>query len=287
MNSFNNIILGLNISNNAQNILNRAFLLAKMNNSEVVVTHAVDVGFFGKFITEEKLEKLKDSAIVSVKKELEKTNTQGVKYSIEVENAKPSDFVIQVAKDREASLIIIGANEKKDFATKILGSTAHNIAQKSNLPLLIVKNNSTEEYKNIVAFTDLSEVSQKSLAFSRDFFNQKDIKCVYAYKKMSEIDYIYHDEIENKDEIEKEVEAYERGRFDEFVKENNLTNTELIEERIGATNAIMTYVNKNNNDLVTLGSSGINSVGSFLYGSTSSYLMQNLTSDILVYIPKK
>ncbi|MDY0232684.1 MAG: universal stress protein [Sulfurimonas sp.] len=286
MENFSDIIVGLDISNNAKEVLNRAFLVAKENDSKLTIAHAIDAGFFGKFIKDDKIKKLNISAKKAIEKELEGVNTQGLNYSIEVKQAKPSVFVMELAKDRDACMIIIGANEKKDFATTVLGSTAHNIAQKSNLPLLIVKCKSGEAYKNIVAFTDLSDVSKKSLVFSQDFFHQDNVKCVYAYKKMSEIAFRYNDDFENRDAIEQEIQFHEQEKFDKFVKENNIKDAELIEDRAGITNALTSYITKNHNDLVVLGSNGVNNAGSFLYGSTASSLMQSLEKDILVYIPK-
>ncbi|MBU1658109.1 universal stress protein [bacterium] len=287
MENFNNIVVGLDISNNAKEVLNRAFLVAKRNDSKVTIVHAIDTGFFGKFIKDAEIEKLKISALKGIEKELEGVNTQGLSYSIEVQKAKPSVFIMDVAKNKDACMLVIGANEKKDFVTTILGSTAHNIAQKSNLPLLIVKNNSSAEYKKIVAFTDLSKVSQKSLIFSQNFFHQEVIKCVYAYKKISEIAFRYHDNYENIDEIAQEIQMHEQEKFDTFVKENNIKDAELIEDRVGVTNALTNYINENNNDLVVFGSKGVHNVDSFLYGSTASSLMQSLKCDVLVYIPKK
>jgi hypothetical protein len=94
MNSFNSIVVGLDISNNAQEVLNRTFLVAKRNSSEVVIVHAVDIGLFGNLISDSKIEKLKIAAVKSIEKELETVNTQDIKYSISVEKASPSDFII-------------------------------------------------------------------------------------------------------------------------------------------------------------------------------------------------
>jgi nucleotide-binding universal stress UspA family protein len=286
MENFSNIVVGLDISNNAKMVLTRAFLVAKRNDSKVTIAHAIDTGLFGNFIDDAKIEKLKISAIKGIEKELESVDTQGLSYSIEVQRAKPSAFILDVAKDKNACLIVIGANEKKDFATTVLGSNAHNIAQKSNLPLLIVKCNSSETYKNIVAFTDISEVSKKALVFSQEFFHQENIKSVYAYKQVSEIALIYHNKFESKDEIEQLIRTTEKEKFDKFVKENNLIGAELIEDSVGVTSALTNFVEKNGNDLIVLGSNGVNNMGSLLYGSTASSLMQSLKRDLLVYIPK-
>jgi len=286
MDNFTNILVALDISNNMNDILNRTFLVAKRHNSKITIVHAIDTDFFGSFIEDAKIEKLKRNAIGNIKKELENVNTQGLDYTIEVQKARPSAFIIDVAKEKNACMIVIGANEKKNFTTTILGSTAHNIAQKSYLPLLIVKNKPHQSYKNIVAFTDLSEVSKKGLFFSKKFFYQQNIKCVYAYKKMSEIAFRYRDEYENKEEIEQEIQEHEQKKFDQFVKKNNIENAKLIEDRVGVTNALSNFINQNKQDLAILSSKGINNIGSLLYGSTTSSLMQILKCDILVYIPK-
>ncbi|MCW8894846.1 universal stress protein [Sulfurimonas sp.] len=291
MENFSEIVVGLDISNNAKEVLSRAFLLAKRNDSNVTIAHAIDIGFFGNFIKDEKIEKLKTSAIKGIKKLLNGVDTQGLSYSIEVQKAKPSVFIMNIAKDRDACMIVIGANEKKNFTTSVLGSTAHNIAQKSHLPLHLVKNNSSEAYKNIVAFTDLSEVSKKSILFSKEFFHQGSIKCVYAYKLMSDTDFAlkYNNDADNevRVEIEKMIQTQEQKKFDKFAKENNISDAELIEDRVGVTNALTNYVNTNGNDLVVLGSSGVNNTGALLYGSTASSLMQSLKCDVLVYVPKE
>jgi len=290
MKNFSNIVVGLDISNNAQEVLNRAFLVAKRNDSKVTIVHAVDSGFFGNFIKSENVEKLKDIATKNIKKILEAVDTQSLNYHIEVQNSKPTVLIMNVAKDKEASMIVVGANEKKNFATTVLGSTAHNIAQKSHLPLLIVKNKPNEAYKKIVAFTDISEVSKKSILFSKEFFNQQNIRCVYAYKLMSDEAFaLRYDEKDQevRAEIEKKIKIYEQKQFDDFVKQNNIKDAQLIEDRVGVTNALANYVDENANDLVVLGSSGVNDTGARLYGSTASSLMQSLNCDVLVYISKQ
>lgn len=287
MNNFNNIVVGLDISNHAQSLLNKAFLIAKRNNSKVVIAHAIDVGFFGNLISDEKIKKLSISASKSIEKELQEVDTQDIEFSVVIEKAKPSELIIKVAKEIDASLIVIRANEEKELSDTVLGSTAHNVAQMSHLPILIVKNASKEFYKNIVAFTDLSEVSQKCIVFTKEFFSQEDISCVHIHKKMSEVTYNYYSRLSNRDEIEQEIQTTQKEKFDEFVKHNDIKNAMFIEDRVSVKNALSAYVDKNNNDLVALGSRGVNSAGAFLYGSTTSTLMQSLKSDVLVYIPKK
>jgi nucleotide-binding universal stress UspA family protein len=103
---------------------------------------------------------------------------------------------------------------------------------------------------------------------------------------MSEITHTYYESLENRDEIEAESKEMDKQKFDEFIKQNSISDASIIEDRLGITSALANYVEENNNDLVVLGSSGVKTTGSFLYGSTASSLMQSLKSDVLVYVPK-
>ncbi|RXK14393.1 hypothetical protein CP965_02795 [Halarcobacter mediterraneus] len=286
MNSFKNIVVGLDISKSSLFVLKRAFLLAKNNNSKVTIVHAIDTNWFSELFSDSNLDELKEQALINIKEQIELIDTKGIEYSIEVDKEAASTYVVDTAVNIGADLIIIGANEKDDRKISLLGSTAHKIAQNFKLPLLIVKNPcENENYKKPVAFTDLSEVSLKSINFSRKFFKQE-IKVVYIYKQISEIAFRYYNEFENKDKIQLGIKKKEEEKFKKFTNEHHFKDNELIEESFGLNDALLSYSTKNNNDLVVIGSNGVNYTGSFFYGSTASYLMENLKSDVLIYIPE-
>ncbi len=285
METFKNIVVGLDISKNSTFVLQRAFLLAKENNSKVTIVHAIDNSWFSDLFSN--FDELKDHAIKSIESQISQVDTKEVEYSVLVEKETASTFVVDTAKSLKAYLIIIGANEKDNNEVAVLGSTAHKIAQNGKLPMIIVKNPCNDNYKNIVAFSDLSEVSFKSLVFAKEFFKQEDIKTVYAYKQMGEIALRYYNEDKNKDKIQLGIKQKESAKFEKFVEEFKITNAELIESNIGVNSALTNYVASNSNDLVVLGSTGVSNPNTFFFGSTTSFLMENLKSDLLIYIPNK
>ncbi len=285
METFKNIVVGLDISKNSTFVLQRAFLLAKENNSKVTIVHAIDNSWFSDLFSN--FDELKDHAINSIESQISQVDTKEVEYSVLVEKETASTFVVDTAKSLNAYLIIIGANEKDNNEVAVLGSTAHKIAQNGKLPMIIVKNPCNDNYKNIVAFSDLSEVSFKSLVFAKEFFKQEDIKTVYAYKQMGEIALRYYNEDKNKDKIQLGIKQKESAKFEKFVEEFKITNAELIESNIGVNSALTNYVASNSNDLVVLGSTGVSNPNTFFFGSTTSFLMENLKSDLLIYIPNK
>ncbi|QFR48980.1 hypothetical protein FJR48_04280 [Sulfurimonas lithotrophica] len=285
MDNFKNIVVGLDISKNSLQILKRAFSLANENKSKITIVHAIDTNWLDSILSDINFEDVKDSAKKEIEKEISSFDTNNIEYSIIVDKKDPSSFIINTAKDIQASLVIIGENSKENFETKVFGTTAHKVAQNSNIPLLIIKNNYNNPYENIVAFTDFSKVSLDGIKFSNDFFNKDDIKVVSAYQQASELTLRYYNNYENKDKIQLKIKEKKEEEFRSFVEQNSIKNAQLLEDTYSVKNILSEYVDKNKNDLVVLGSKGINNSSSLLYGSTSSYLMENLNSDILVFVP--
>ena len=287
MKGFENIVVGLDISKHSTYVLQKAFTLAKENNSKVTIVHAIDKGWFSELFSASNFEELKSHAITTIKEQLSHVDTKEVNYNILIDKDSGSELVVKTAKELDAYLIIIGANEKDHDEVAVLGSTAHKIAQNGRVPMIIVKNPCEGNYKNIVAFTDLSETSFKSLVFAKELLNQERIKTVYTYKQMGEIALKYYNEDKNKQKIQQGIKEKENAKFGNFIKEYDLKDTEIVESNLGVNSGLVNYVKTNNNDLVVLGSNGVSNPNSFVFGSTTSFLMENLKSDLLIYVPKK
>jgi len=287
MKSFENIVVGLDISKHSTYVLQKAFTLAKENGSKVTIVHAIDKSWFSDLFSDSNLEELINHATTTINEQLTNVDTKGVQYDILVDKGSGSDLVVKIAKKLDAYLIIIGANEKEHDEVAIVSSTARKIAQKGRLPMIVVKNPCEGNYSNIVAFTDLSETSYKSLIFAKELLQKDSLKVVYAYKQMSDLALKYYNEDKNKDKIKQGIKDKEYEKFNNFVNDYNLKDTQIIEGSLGVNSALTNYVKTNKNDLVVLGSKGVNNPNSFLFGSTTSFLMENLKSDLLIYVPKK
>jgi len=287
MKKFDNIVVGLDISNTSISILKRAFLLAQQNDSKITIVHAIANHWFTELFTSLKLEKIQKHTEENIQKILQDVDTQNIEYSIIIEKETASTFVVDTAQKINASLIVIGANEKGDVNFSLLGSTAHKIAQNSKIPLIVVKNFSEKKYENIASFTDLSEISYKSLSFAKDFFQKNEISVIYAYNQMSEITLKYYEEIENQETIQSNITNKENEKVTLFEEKYNISNVTTIETDAGISSALSKYVDTNKNDLIIMGSKGLNNSTAFIYGSTTSYLMENLKSDLLIYVSDK
>ena len=155
----------------------------------------------------------------------------------------------------------------------------NHIAQNSALPVLVVKNSVDGMYKNILAPTDLSSSSKKSILFAKIAFKFLSIKLVYAYEELDDlaIDYL---EL-NPDKNDNEHVFIGRSQISIFKEDVDIDDVEMLKKSSPINESLLEYIKKENSDLIILGSSGSDIAGSYL-GSTSAFLLRNAHSDILI-----
>ena len=282
-----NIVVGIDFSKFSTEVLKRAFQLTKQKNAKLTIVHAIDKGLFDKYFSNSNNEELIAKAKTNIEEIITTLQINDIEYAIVVKIESPSSLIIDTVKDTNPELIIIGVNSVDNFKTKVFGSTAIRTIQNTKLPVLIVKNNYEKDYDSILAFTDLSPISVKSINFTKEFFDKSSIKVIHAYKQLNDFVLTFHNSLEHKDEIQEDIVIKAKQRFEEFAKENEITDSELIEVHHGVSQVLLEKAKDENKDLVVLGSNGVKNAGSFLYGSTSLYMMENVTNDVLIYVPKE
>jgi len=284
MNNINNIVVGIDATTSSVEILKRAIQLSKDKNAKLMVIHVINQSWFKKLFPHLDENDAKEKIQSKIEDLLKKQDIQKDNYSINVVQGNPADEIIKYAKELDSKLIIIGANSKENFTTKLFGSTAHRVAQNGPCPLLIVKNNPQNSYKNILAFTDLSDISKQSISFAKNFFDKNDIKLIHAYKQLTDFVISFYDASEDQYAARKQIKDEAKENFETFAKELNIENKELLESYFNVTDILKEKAEENNADLVVLGSSGVNNATSALHGSVAAYLMETLNCDILLFV---
>ncbi|WP_121626391.1 universal stress protein [Poseidonibacter antarcticus] len=280
-----NILVGIDFSKSSIEVLKRAFNLVKSIGAKLTIVHAIDKGLFDKYFSRSNDEELITKAKENIEKIITNLQEKNIEYSIVVQISTPTSLIIDMAKEINPSLIVVGVNSIDNFKTKVFGSTSVKIIQNTKLPVLIVKNNCEKDYKDILAFTDLSPISLKSINFTKEFFENSNLKVIHAYKQVNDFTLTFHDSLEHKKEIQEDITQRAKERFEEFKKVNKITNSELIEVYNAISEVLLSKTEEENKDLVVLGSNGVNNADSFLYGSIALYMMENVKNDILIYVP--
>ena len=91
-----------------------------------------------------------------------------VKYAIRFE--KPSEGILKFSNKINADLILMGSEEKTIFDELVIGSNIKRVVKKSNIPVLVVKNDPKEfNIKELVFTSNFNEEDRKSFEVLLDF----------------------------------------------------------------------------------------------------------------------
>lgn len=277
----------INVSIFDNDIMKRAILMAKEANAQLHFLYAVDIPIMDIDISSKYLNEKIDEQ--KIKKELSKkiATIEGAKdfeCFIHVSVGDVSEQVIEFSHKIRANLIIIGSSLKMKVEDYYLGSLANTLAQKGSLPILVIKNSADGYYKNILAPTDLSENSKKAILFSKVVFSKTPINLVFAYDDIDDLT-IEYQELDSGSNDNEHI-FLGRSHLDIFKQDLSIDRIDLIRGPLSINENLINYINNFHSDLIILGSAGSGLLGSYL-GSTATYLLRNIDSDILLYIPEQ
>ncbi len=289
MKKLKKIMVGIDIFGKSNNVLKRAFQVAKENKSELFIVHAIQIPwlsipsyFGGKEVTVD---------IEGIKKKIEKKiktlkKDSKVPYTLVVKEGDSDDILLYESKLLKADMLVLGGKEKSK--NNFLGSTAEKVAHQSHLPVLIVRNSVKGPYQNILAPTDFQSQSKQSILFAKNIFTDVKIKAVHAYEAFYAAGIYTADSysLEGFDlqQYNNAIKDVAQNNLKKFIKELSIKKGGIIDGGLNNKEALVKYINKGSYDLAVVGArdtSGFNT----LLGSMTSSLLRESPTDMLIYVP--
>lgn len=289
MKKLKNILVGIDVIERSNSVLKRALIVAKENAAQLSIVHVVRTpwlavpSYFG----------AKDIAIDTktivkkIDKKVKALNVDKIAYNIVVKEGEVDDILLYESTLLNADLIIIGAHSKKNKKKSTLGTIAQKVAYQSHLPVLVVKSPVKETYKTIVAPTDFQKESKKSILFAKNIFSSAKFSLLNAFETLYlfEGPYTYTITVNDYSEFNKIAKTGSKRKMETFKKTVGIKKTNVIDGELDSKSELVKYINKNNYDLTVVGSGG-NRGMKVLLGSVANYLLRDVKSDILVYVPQ-
>lgn len=278
------ILVAIDSSSMAEEALKRAMSVAKEKDAQLMVIHVIEPYFlespyFPSIDVQEVRKKITDQ-INRLNKD------QDVKYILFVESGKAAEVITNKAQKIKADLLVVGSHGKEDIDSNYFGSTTLKLVQRTHIPVLIVKNRVRNIYQKMIAPTDLSDCSSKSILFSNALFAKASRKYLYAAETFSELQAMtIHISKEEQKSIREKMLTDGNRALEKFVKEVGGGEKALIDYTASINQDLLAYINEDDADLLVLGSKGVDNLNSFVFGSTASYLVQRSPIDVLVYVP--
>jgi len=288
MRKLKRIVVGIDISEKSDNVLKRALMIAKENEAELFIAHAVETpwlsvpSYFGSKELVIDIEGIKQT----IEKKLKTLNKDNkVSYMIYVKEDDADSLLLCAAKWFKADMMVLGAHSKTKDRKRFLGSIIQKVVHQSHLPVLVVKNNAKEVYKNIVAPTDFQVQSKQSILFVKNIFPRSKIDIVNAFETVYIMEAPYAT-MGGPDILEYNTVAIASAKKEmkKFIKEVSVKKGNVIDGEFDSKAALVNYINKDSYDLVVVGSRSNTGYGSLL-GSVAAYTLREMSCDVLVYVP--
>ncbi len=277
------ILVAIDRSAMAEEALKRAISVAKKKEAQLIILHVIEPHFIKSLfysVDENEIKK-------KVTDQINRLNSEAkIEYVFFIEFGSAARVITLMAQKVHADLLIVGVHGKNDISSEYFGSTALKLIQRTHIPVLIVKNEVKAIYQKMIAPTDMADYSKKSILFAKALFTKPSNTYLYAAETISELQAItYNISEEERQRLQKEMRVDAINALEAFVKEVGGGETALIDFTASVNEDLLTYMTKDNADLLVLGSKGVDNLNSFVFGSTASYLMQRSPTDVLVYVP--
>lgn len=164
------ILIPVDFSPLSMNAVNHAVFLAQRFKSEIVLLHVLKdlTDHSGIIGSTPEFKKLNGRIGRTAEKKLEELckkirKDSGVKAEADVSSGSIPREIVQVAKDNEVNLIVMGTHGYSPLEEFILGSNALTVLQLSTCPVMTVRERTEHMYSRIVLPLDLSEHSRQKV----------------------------------------------------------------------------------------------------------------------------
>lgn len=208
-----------------------------------------------------------------------------IDLSVEVRQGEPHEVVTNVAREREAGLIVLGTYGRTGLGRMIMGSVTSRVIHDAPCDVLVVKRPCTEctgEFSSILVPFDGSDQSRKALGRAIDLPHSnggRDITSLYVIPRYEEmIGFFKTPAIQKK--------LYEEGwrivgESGEVARQKGASIGSIVEEG-SVVERIVSISSGLGNDLIVIGSHGWTGLDRALMGSTAERVIMNASVPVLV-----
>jgi len=287
MKKIKRILVGIDVFEKSDNVLKRALTIARENEAELFIVHAVETPWLSlpSYFGSKELDVDIKGITKTIEKKLKALNRdKKIPYFIYVKEDDADDLLLCAAKWSKADMMVLGVHSKTKSRKRFLGSIVQKVVHQSHIPVLVVKNNVTRAYKNIVAPTDFQIQSKESILFAKNVFPTLKINIVNAFQTVYAMEAPYATMGPEISEYNNVALPSTKKEMKKFIKEVSVEKGEVIDDELDSKAALIKYMKKGSYDLVVVGSRGTSGFKALL-GSVATYILRETTSDVLIYVP--
>jgi nucleotide-binding universal stress UspA family protein len=269
------ILIPTDFSKNAENALKVAAQIARMNNSEIILLHMLelpsqsgDALVSGHNIPELML--FKNIAIEKLDDLMDADYLEGLEVSEIIQFEMAFEGIMSISKKNDIDLIVMGSHGASGFKEMFIGSNAEKVVRSSEVPVLIIKNE-IDQFKvdDFVFASDFSDEIkkpfEKALWFADKFNAHLHLVMVNTLNNFKSTTAAQH-------------------IFDKFLKDVDAKNyTTHIYNDASIEKGVLNFAKSINADLVGMCTHGRSGLSHFINGSISEDLVNHAMRPVLTF----
>jgi nucleotide-binding universal stress UspA family protein len=269
------ILVPTDFSKHAEYALRVAAQIAKKNNSEIYLLHMLELPHQGNDAISSgsaipQIMFFKNMAINKLETLMESDFLEGINVSEIIQFEKAFDGIMEISKKNEVDLIVMGSHGASGYEEMFIGSNAEKVVRSSEVPVLVIKNE-TEEFK------------ADKLVFASDFSDE--IK--KPFSKLVEFATIFNSHLDlvmiNTPNSFKSTAVAEKI-MTEFLEGTNFTNYSThIYNDVNVEKGILNYSSSVEADLIGMCTHGRTGFSHFFNGSISEDLVNHTVRPVITF----
>ncbi len=277
MNKLKKILISIDISDDNRNFLEYSkFIVEKLQGDGILLHVIPDV--FGSYVPYDvRLEEV-EQAIQTLQQNVESvlsdlSKKYGFEYSYDI--GSPYLKIVEFIKQNDIDLVIVdGGNPGEE-----IGTQAHKVARKADVPVLVYKTHSARMEK-ILYTTDLSEKSEESYPLALEFKNKFGASLT-VFHVIEPITGYFDDTlltgvpIFNLEELQKSALRTMKEKFKEC-------DAHIVEIGASTADTIIEFAKENDFDLIVMSTHGRGGLEKILLGSVTEKVVRFSHTPVLV-----
>ncbi|MEO1262451.1 MAG: universal stress protein [Bacteroidota bacterium] len=273
------ILLANDFSRSSENVVATAMEFARIFHAEVVPIHVLPDD-----LENEKVKYLlHETATQKLQETADRLIGEGVKTGEPIlAFGSPHHVIIEAAVDANASLILTGSGETQKGEKFLLGNTAERIIQKSEKPVLVVKEGVALNAQHILCPVDFSVTSKRALKNAITMAHR--FKAELTILSVCELQGSLWFTSESDRAMENDSRCAEhKDSFEKFLDEFNLVGLKWKKETRKGKPAeeILSVVSEKMIDLLVIGTSGKTGLNRLVIGSVTEKVIREVPCSFL------
>jgi nucleotide-binding universal stress UspA family protein len=259
--------------------LEQAVSMSYYFNSEILLLHVLDDWSVKNIFWGNKPQELE------IEKKLQETgekycSSEGIGFKVMVSYGNVSEKVIEVSKNSNIEIIVMGVNTSGSFKKKLVGNTALEVVKESSVPLITIKGTKHNKgCRNIVFPLDLSEESTQKITNAIDFAKKGNSAIRILSVLFTTDDFLINKLTKQMEEVRSIIESNDIECTAELIK--------AIKEEETTAQVINDYAHKVEGDLIIIMTQQEKNIKESFLSSTAAEIITSSDVPVMSIIPRK